>query len=81
MTATPHVFPVFLSPIVADLNRLRLIRTDLKLFGEIKNRESQGCPLPIKKTALFLLSICFQFAFNRADSKRDSQIQREQFYA
>ena len=81
MTATPHVFPAYLSPIVQVLDRSSPYVTDLKLFGEIKNRESQGCPLPIKKTALFLLSICFQFAFNRADSKRDSETRREQFYA
>jgi hypothetical protein len=78
--STPPVFTDFLSPIVSDSNRLRLIRTDLKLLGEKKNRKGQGCPGATKKHP-HLLSICFQFAFNRTDSKRDREIQREQFYA
>jgi hypothetical protein len=60
VTATPPVFPAFLSPIVADSNRLRLIRTDLNLFGEKKNRKGQGCLGGYKKPH----SSCFQFAFN-----------------
>ena len=35
---TPPVFMAFLSPIVADSYRLRLIRTDLKLSGIKRDR-------------------------------------------
>jgi len=61
--STPPVFTDFLSPIVSDSNRLRLIRTDLKLLGEKKNRKGQGCLGGYKKHPHFafnLLSICFQ---------------------
>jgi len=60
---TPPVFMAFLSPIVADSYRLRLIRTDLKLSGIKRDRESQGCSGATKNTptlAFNLLSICFQ---------------------
>jgi len=80
VTATPPVFTDFLSPILSDSYRLRLIRTVQKLFGEKKNRKGQGCSGATKNTPT-LLSFCFQFAFNRTDSKRDREIQREQFYA
>ena len=58
--STPPVFTDYLSPIVSDSNRLRLIRTDLNLSGRKKNRKSQGCPITTKKPR----SSCFQFAFN-----------------
>jgi hypothetical protein len=80
VTATPPVFTDFLSPILSDSYRLRLIRTVLKLSGIKRNRKGQGCLGGYKKHPT-LLSICFQFAFNRTDSKRDREIQREQFYA
>lgn len=80
VTATPPVFMTFLSPIVADSYRLRLIRTDLKLFGEKEPRRVEGVSGATKNRP-HLLSICFQFAFNRTDSKRSSEVQREQFYA
>jgi hypothetical protein len=93
--STPPVFPDYLSPIESDLNRLRPIRTDLNLSGRYRTKRQGGCPLWLKKHGEIkkgrvrglhfapknLLSICFQFAFNRADSKRHSEIQREQFYA
>lgn len=40
--ATPPVFVVCLSPIVPDSNRLRLIRTDLKLSGEKRTGRVKG---------------------------------------
>ena len=80
VASTPPVFMVFLSPIVADSYRLRLIRTDLKLFGEKETGRVKGVSGATKNRP-HLLSICFQFAFNRTDSKRDSEIQREHFYA
>jgi hypothetical protein len=57
VTATPHVFPAFLSPIVADSNRLRRIRTDLNLFGEKKNRKGQGCLGGYKKHPHFAFNL------------------------
>jgi len=80
VTATPPVFTDFLSPIVSDSNRLRLIRTVQKLFGEKRTGRVKGVSGATKNTPT-LLSLCFQFAFNRTDSKRDREIQREQFYA
>ena len=77
---TPYAFMAFLSPIVADSYRLRLIRTDLKLSGEKRTGRVKGVRGATKNTPT-LLSFCFHFAFNRTDSKRDSEIQREQFYA
>ena len=59
VTATPPVFMVFLSPIVSDSYRLRLIRTDLNLFGGKKNRKGQGCSGATKKHP----HSCFHFAF------------------
>lgn len=63
VTATPPVFMTFLSPIVADSYRLRLIRTDLKLFGEKEPRRVEGVSGATKNRphlAFNLLSICFQ---------------------
>lgn len=80
VTATPPCFMVFLSPIVSDSYRLRLIRADLKLSGIKETGRVKGVSGATKNTPT-LLSICFQFAFNRTDSKRDREIQREQFYA
>jgi hypothetical protein len=76
---TPPVFIDYISPIGADSNRLRLVRTDLKLFGEIKDTGESGVFVRYKKTAPILLSLCFQFAFNRTDSKRDSETRRDTF--
>jgi hypothetical protein len=61
--STPPVFTDYLSPIVSDSNRLRLIRTVLKLSGIKRNRKGQGCLGATKKHPHFafnLLSICFQ---------------------
>ena len=60
---TPLVFIDYISPIGADSNRLRLVRTDLKLFGEIKDTGESGVFVRYKKTAPTLLSFCFHFAF------------------
>ena len=63
VTATPHVFPVFLSPIVSDSNRLRLIRTDLNLSGKKRTGRVKGVSGATKNRTLLafnLLSICFQ---------------------
>lgn len=75
-SVTPPVFLDYLSPIVSDSYRLRLIRTDLKGFGEKEPRRVKGVSGATKNRP-HLLSICFHFAFNRTDSKRSSEIQRE----
>jgi hypothetical protein len=61
--STPPVFTDYLSPIVSDSNRLRLIRTDLNLSGKKRTGRVKGVSGATKNTPT-LLSICFQFAFN-----------------
>ncbi len=58
VTATPHVFTVFLSPIVSDSYRLRLIRADLKLSGIKETGRVKGVS-GLQKTP----PLCFHFAF------------------
>jgi hypothetical protein len=61
--STPPVFTDYLSPIVSDSNRLRLIRTDLNLSGKKRTGRVRGVLSLQKNRILFafnLLSICFQ---------------------
>ena len=61
--STPPVFTDYLSPIVSDSNRLRLIRTDLNLSGKNRTGRVRGVSGATKKQprfAFILLSICFQ---------------------
>jgi hypothetical protein len=61
--STPPVFTDYLSPIVSDSNRLRLIRTDLNLSGKKRTGRVRGVLSLQKNRALLafnLLSICFQ---------------------
>lgn len=63
VASTPPVFTDFLSPIVADSYRLRLIRTDLNRLGEKETGRVKGGAGATKNTptlAFILLSICFQ---------------------